>query len=141
MRKLLGLIALLTALGVFAVAASGAGAEELPAGAEEVTLADGTTLVIEPAGTGEVSPLSLSQCPGNAMCVWSNNDFTGNFSFWNASETGCHNHEGNPNLRSGVNQTGLNVELGGTGDILGPGSQFRFLEGGSLTGLICFPPR
>jgi Peptidase inhibitor family I36 len=79
----------------------------------------------------------LEQCSANTVCVWEGNDFDGNFSWWARSNTGCHNHEGNPNIRSAWNRTDYRVRLGGWGEIaddiaIGLGS-------GSITGQICWP--
>jgi hypothetical protein len=126
MRRLIGLLALMAALGVFAVAASVASAEEPSPG-----------IVVEPAHTSEMSPLSLSQCSEHTMCAWENNDFTGNFSQWPESSTGCHNHSGNPKLRSAWNRTGYIVRFGSL--FIDPGQTLRILEGNPITGEICWP--
>lgn len=85
-----------------------------------------------------MSPASLSQCSANTMCVWENNNFTGNFSWWAESNTGCHNHLSNPKLRSGWNRTGYRVRVGGA-LYLWPGESFQLLEGNPITGEVCFP--
>jgi peptidase inhibitor family I36 len=82
---------------------------------------------------------SLSQCPENAVCVWQNNDFTGEFSWWPASNEGCHNHASNPQLRSGWNRTSLKVRWGGSGLPGVPGELWQLLSGNSITGEICWP--
>lgn len=130
MRKVFGLLALLTALGVLVVPASAA--------AEEIVVEGGTVLV-EPAKPSAMSPLAKSECSANTMCVWSNNDFTGNFSQWPESNTGCHNHESNPKLRSGWNRTNFRVRIGGAIFLL-PGETFVVLSGANpITGEICWP--
>jgi Peptidase inhibitor family I36 len=81
---------------------------------------------------------SKSQCSANTVCAWENSNFTGNFSQWAASDTGCHNHAGNPKIRSGWNRTGVNVRFGGAG-VLEPGKAFELLSGDPITGEICWP--
>jgi hypothetical protein len=152
MRKVIGLLTLLTALGVFAAAASAAtaagsvlpsGATEvaLPNGTREITLANGSAVVMGPISAieSEMSPLSKSQCSAHTMCVWEGIEFNGNFSQWPESNTGCHSHENNPKLHSGLNRTSYNVEVGGLGLALPPGEFFQ--SGPAVTGLICWPPR
>jgi hypothetical protein len=80
---------------------------------------------------------SLSQCSAGTVCAWENSNFTGNFSQWSASETGCHNHAGNPKIRSGWNRTGVTVRYGGVIE-LGPGLAFEKPTGNAITGEICW---
>lgn len=141
MRKLIGLLALLGALGVLAAAAS-------TASAYEVTLADGSTVVIEHVGTagptiaGHVIPFAKSECSSGTVCMWSGSEFNGTFSQWAESSTGCHSHSGNPELRSGWNRNSTDkVEVGGSGIILAPGETFQITSGNPITGEICWPPR
>lgn len=87
---------------------------------------------------------SLSQCPESAVCIWENNNFTGEFSFWSGSETGCHNHVKNPKIKSGEDRTLQNVRFGGWGTIrpLEPPFKTTFqLAAGenAITGEICWP--
>jgi hypothetical protein len=77
---------------------------------------------------------SKSECAGGWVCAWSGESYTGNFSHWGAN-TGCHNHENNPNIRSMYNNTGHDIELPGRG-ILGAGFSFPWAEP-PITGLIC----
>jgi hypothetical protein len=78
---------------------------------------------------------SISQCePGGKVCAWSGGSATGNFSWW-AANTGCHNHAGNPNIRSMYNRTDHDIELPGRG-FLGAGFSFGWAEP-AITGLIC----
>ena len=78
---------------------------------------------------------SKSECePGGKVCGWSGENYTGTFSWW-AANTGCHNHEFNPNIRSMYNHTGHDIELPGRG-ILGAGFSFPWAEP-AITGLIC----
>jgi hypothetical protein len=123
MRRLLGPLVLLSALGVLVLAAPAASAE----------------IVIKPVTTSEMSPLSLSQCSSGTVCAWENSNFTGNFSQWPASNTGCHNHSGNPSIRSGWNRSPYNVRYGG-GPTLPPGYAFEVNPGENpITGEICWP--
>jgi Peptidase inhibitor family I36 len=87
--------------------------------------------------TAPKASAAKSQCSANTVCAWENSNFTGNFSQWSAGETGCHNHAGNPNIRSGWNRTGFNVRYGGV-IILGPGEAFEKLSGNPITGEICW---
>lgn len=117
MRKLIGLMALIGALGVFVVSAPAAGA----------------SVVGEP----EVSPQSESQCSSNTMCIWGGTTFfEGPFGWWPASNTGCHNHANIPKVYSAWNRTGYTVRMGGQGNI-GPG--VRVVYGTPVTGEICWP--
>ena len=136
MRKLIGLLALLGALGVSAAAAS-------VASAEEVTLANGATAVIESASSSSshITPFAKTECMSAEVCVWSGSEFNGTFSEWGESETGCHSHTNNPELRSGWNRTSINVEVGGTGITLSSNQTFQITSGSPVTGQICFPPR
>jgi hypothetical protein len=76
----------------------------------------------------------MSQCAeGGRVCAWSGANYTGTFSWW-AANTGCHNHEFNPFIRSGWNHTGHDVWYGsGT---LGAGFAFAWAEP-AITGAIC----
>lgn len=76
-----------------------------------------------------------SQCSANTVCLWANSDYTGNFSFWAASDRGCHNHEGNPNLRSVWNRTSNTIEIPGRGFRIGPNGRIGWSE--AATGVIC----
>lgn len=84
----------------------------------------------------EIESASLSQCPANAVCAWSGTNYTGDFSWWAAGDTGCKAHAGNPTIRSGVNNTGFWVRFGG-GPTLPPATSF--FSGYSIVGLICWP--
>ena len=86
--------------------------------------------------TAPKASADLSQCPANAVCVWENSNYTGNFSQWAASDRGCHDHYFNPNLRSAYNRTGFSVQMGGWGNI--PSGQTWSVTGGVVTGQICW---
>jgi hypothetical protein len=119
MRKLALLFALVSAMGVFAVSASGATAGEVGpepgvSATEEGVLPTGNEpgvgiVLMSPA---QMSPLAISQCPANAVCAWEARAFEGNFSWFAASETGCHPHPGLPEMRSGYNNTHHTVFYG-----------------------------
>jgi Peptidase inhibitor family I36 len=81
---------------------------------------------------------SLSQCPSNAMCVWEGRNYDGNFSWWAASDTGCHTHAGNSQLRSGWNRTSYGVDFGGwwVPPNIGPVQ----IPSGYVTGPVCMNP-
>jgi Peptidase inhibitor family I36 len=87
---------------------------------------------------------SLSQCGETAICVWENNNFTGNFSWWHSWEEGCHSHDNNPKIRSGEDRSTLNVRFGGqvTLEPLVPPfyTTFQLAAGANpITGQICWP--
>ena len=77
---------------------------------------------------------ATSQCPGGAVCAWSGANYTGNFSWW-AANTGCHNHAGNPNIRSMFNNTGHTINIVGRGS-LGASFEFGWAEP-AITTEIC----
>lgn len=80
---------------------------------------------------------SIGQCPeAVVICVWSQTNYEGNFSYWSAAEWGCHTHELNPNIRSVWNRTGLKVVLGGRG--YSEPHERKPIEP-AVTGLICWP--
>jgi hypothetical protein len=100
-----------------------------------VTLAllTGALLVAAPKASA-----SMGQCPENSVCIWSKSGWTGDFTSWPASQTGCHNHESIPSLRSGWNRTGYNVYFGWEGPIP-PGEAFYLTAGEpSITGNVCW---
>jgi Peptidase inhibitor family I36 len=80
---------------------------------------------------------SMSECPSGAVCIWKNSNFTGPLSIWAASETGCHTHEANPEIRSGYNRSGHNVQFGGQIE-LESGLWFEKPGGNAITGQICW---
>lgn len=139
MRKLMRLMALLGVLGVFSVAAPIAAAEEAPPGASPIA-EEATSIVELPIpGPGEMAPMDQIDCPANAMCVWQSRNYDGNFSWWPESNTGCHPHPGNPEIRSGWNRTAYRVRLGGAGYVQA-GHPFFVPEGqGPIYGEICWP--
>jgi hypothetical protein len=79
----------------------------------------------------------LGQCPANAVCIWQNSDATGNFSWWPASNTGCHDHINNPRIRTAFNNTAnYRVRVGGAATI-DPG--VVYVNESGITGQICWP--
>ena len=152
-QKLIGLVALMAALGALVVVASSAAAEEAEApesaapeavspeavSPEAVIPATGgrTAAVIGPIAAAEVAPLSLEQCSQGTVCAYENNNWSGQFSWWAGSDTGCHNHLGNPKIRSGWNRTQHFVWYGTVGVPKGEG--FWIPEGQNpVTGKICW---
>lgn len=82
---------------------------------------------------------SLSQCPANSVCIWELSGWTGEFSHWAASETGCHNHSKFLSFRSGYNNTSVKVRFGSAG-VIPPGEAFYRTAGEpSITGEVCWP--
>lgn len=73
------------------------------------------------------------------MCAWSLANFQGTFSWWHAWDTGCHNHEYNPTIRSGFNNTtSYWVRFGGV-VTLAPNSGFSLPAGANpVVGQICW---
>jgi Peptidase inhibitor family I36 len=111
MRKLFGLLALPAVLCAFSISASGAAA-------------------------------SQQQCFNldayQPVCAWSGSEWNGTFSWWPGSSTGCHNHTGNPNLRSFWNNSPYTIRMGGWGT-LPSGYGYQIPGSGSVTGDICWP--
>lgn len=80
---------------------------------------------------------SLSQCPYNSMCIWSNPAYEGQFSWWPASDTGCHDHANNPTIRSAFNRMNTyTARIGGWGN-LAPLTGAFYPE--PVFGKICWP--
>lgn len=159
MKKLVGLCALLVALGVFAVAATGSNAAEgegeaiveqvsLGNGVFEATLENGGTIWYAPEGSsskgyappeeggGEIQARSKSECNWGQVCMWVGGSFNLELSWWPEFPKGCKNHENHPKLRSGTNLTGSTVTVGGTGIYLGYEGWFESTE--AVTGQICW---
>ena len=81
---------------------------------------------------------SKGECPSNSVCVWSSVNFTGNFTHWSEINTGCHSHVGNPEIRSGWNNTFRFVRFGGR-FTKASGQFFENVGGeGPITGEICW---
>jgi hypothetical protein len=72
----------------------------------------GSLLLVAPKASA-----SMSECAENHVCIWEKGSWTGTFSQWSASETGCHNHIFNPTFRSLWNRTSKNVHFGDAGSI------------------------
>ncbi len=81
----------------------------------------------------------LSQCSPTTMCVWEDTANTGRFSWWNASDRGCHDHRDNPNIRTAWNRTPYSVQLGGRATIA-PGNLWTNGPNWNIfvTGVICW---
>jgi hypothetical protein len=123
MKKAIGSAVAIAVLGVFVFSASVAWAQ----GSEEAQAAAVDT---------QLSPQALSECPSNAMCAWAGREFNSTFSWWAASETGCHNHAFNPELRSFWNRTGYTVTLEGIGVIYA--GETKELASGAQSLAICW---
>ena len=95
-----------------------------------LTLLAGALLFAAPSASA-----SLSQCSSNTVCVWSQTDFGGDFSWWGAGDSGCHDHNG-INVKAIWNRTGATVSVPGRGITLLPGSQATFDQ--AITGVICW---
>jgi Peptidase inhibitor family I36 len=81
---------------------------------------------------------SISECPENSVCVWAARNYEGQFSYWAASEKGCHNHANNKEIRSIANWTGHKVEVVGR-FILEPDIGVSLNPGeGPITTAICW---
>jgi hypothetical protein len=129
-HKVVGaLIAVALISGVVAVA---------PAMAEEESAVPGelVTKPVTPPGSGAAPPPS-GTCSSNQVCAWSGYSFTGTFSWWPESNTGCHNHASNPELRSGVNFSKYRERVGGWGYVQ-PNFAWESV-GGVVTGELCWP--
>jgi hypothetical protein len=101
-----------------------------------LTLLAGALCVVPPKASA-----SLSQCSSGHVCVWAARNYEGQFSSWPASNTGCHNHESNPEVRSIANWTGYKVEVVGR-FILEAGFAVSLNSWeGPITSAICWPPR
>ena len=81
---------------------------------------------------------SMGECAENHVCIWSTSGWTGSFSQWAASESGCHNHIAIPTFRSLWNRTGKNVHFG-TGGTIPPGEAVSETAGEpSYEGEVCW---
>jgi hypothetical protein len=78
---------------------------------------------------------NTEQCSANTVCVWESRDFRGNFSWWYEWDRGCHEHGGNPQIRSWWNRTGHEVTAGRAGNI---GHNPGWIGEGYINGLICW---
>jgi hypothetical protein len=129
-HRMFGSLTLFAILGVLAMFASIAGAEEVSSASNE-----GTPTTVEASPALEASPMSLGQCEQGTMCIWEANGWEGNFSWFAGQNTGCHWHPGLPNIRSAWNRTGFSVELPGYGNIA---SGERFSGQGVFTEPLCW---
>lgn len=133
MRKLLGLMAVVAALGLLGTSASGAEAEVLPAeaAANPAVPASGTMNVgVQP----NASPFE-GGCHEGLVCIWSQAHYSGQLSWWSEANTGCKNHETNPWFRSFFNATSHDgVRFGGAGTYAPHSGN---ANPGSFNGLVC----
>jgi hypothetical protein len=112
MRKLIGLMAVVAALGLLGVSASGAGAEVLPAEGAATVPAAGT-INVGPQPNG--NPFE-GGCHEGQVCIWSQANYSGQLSWWSEGNTGCKSHVENNPFRSFFNATSHDVvTFGGAG--------------------------
>jgi hypothetical protein len=78
---------------------------------------------------------AMSQCSLHTVCMWTGSNFTGEFSQWSESETGCHNHKERLTFKSGWNRGNTNVEFG-THGLVHPAESFS-TNGSAFSGEIC----
>jgi Peptidase inhibitor family I36 len=78
---------------------------------------------------------SLDQCSDGTVCVWSQTNFGGDFSYWASSDTGCKDHAG-IDVRAVWNRTGYTVTIPGRGVSIPSGGQATFDQ--AVTGSICW---
>ena len=84
--------------------------------------------------TATKASASLAQCSANTVCVWSQTDYGGDFSYWGGGDTGCHDHAGIA-VKAIWNRTGSSVSIPGRGITIGSGGQATFDQ--AVTGVIC----
>ena len=97
-----------------------------------LALLTGALLVVAPKASA-----NINQCSANTACVWSNEGWEGQFS-WFPLNSGCHFHEGNPSLRSVYNLTSRTIEIPGRNWRIRPREGISLLPGlNSITGQIC----
>lgn len=101
-----------------------------------LTLLAGALFVAAPKASA-----SLKQCSEGTVCVWAGRNFEGKFDWWPASSTGCHNHEGNPEVRSIADWTGYKVEVVGRFTLESFTAVSLNSGEGPITSAICWPPR
>lgn len=102
------------------------------------TLAMGTSMIGALAVVAPKASADVNQCPYNSMCIWSGTYYSGQFSYWPASDTGCHTHVGNPNIRSAFNRmNSYTVRVGGWGQIGALSGQPFYPQ--NVTGDVCWP--
>lgn len=90
------------------------------------------------SATNEAAPAAAPaiNCSIGQVCAWSG-IFTGTLSWWPESNTGCHNHSGNPKLKSGFNGSSYRERVGGWGYVA---SHYAWESvGGVVTGELCWP--
>lgn len=126
MQRLMGLLVTIAVLGALAIAAP------LATASEPQVFSEGEVASV-------ASEAEVDYCYSNhLMCAWQGSEFGGQWSWWNASDTGCHNHANNPKLRSFVNATPYTVRIGGWGN-LAPGYGLQMPVNDPITGLLCWP--
>lgn len=95
------------------------------------------------AGALFVLPARANAAPSDCntagrVCVWSGVGYSGTFSWWAASDTGCKNHVFNPSLRSFWNRTSNGISIPADGIYVFPGVMFdRNPPASAITAPIC----
>ena len=142
-RTLTGaLLAVALVMGIVGVTPAAAAGGLLEAQQQEAEHSG--TLVTEPIQTNAsgaaVMPAAgaspAATCYEGQECAWAGY-FGGQFSFWAAYETGCHNHASNPTLTSGSNFTPYRLRVGGYGYVAPHNNWYS--SGGPVYGELCWP--
>lgn len=132
------LIACAVMFGLVGVVPAMAEGLESPPPGGELVMRPATPSELGSASSGEVSPMSLSQCAIGKVCAWSGYGYGGQFSWWPASPYGCKNHSENDPVRSGYNGSSYNERIGGWGKI--PPYYAWESVGGAVYGELCWGP-
>lgn len=123
---------------VGAVPAMAGGSLESPPPGGELVIWPATPSELESAKSGEISPMSLSQCEIGKVCAWALYEFSGQLSWWAELPTGCKSHLNNDPVRSGFNGSRYNERIGGWGTI--PSHYAWESIGGAVYGKLCWGP-
>jgi hypothetical protein len=126
MRKLMGIIAVLAAVGLLAIPASGAAAQSaIPAGAVEGTVNVGAQPNSNPFEGG---------CKEYYVCIWTGSNYSGQLSYWYYENYGCKTHEAFHTFYSFFNAGGRWVIFGTAGEYSGHSGN---PTPGATTGNVC----
>lgn len=112
---------------------------ESPPPGGELVMTPVTPSELESARSEEASPMSLGECAIGKVCAWAGYGYSGQFSWWPESPTGCKSHAENNPVRSGFNGSSYNERVGGWGTI--PSHYAWESVGGSVTGELCWGPK
>lgn len=86
--------------------------------------------------TAPTASAALSDCPRNAVCIWSGTLGGGQMSWFGEGDTGCHPHPNNTPIWSAYNRTRWDVRLGDKGFV--HEGQYVPETAGGVYGEICF---